>query len=294
LRENRPVIGTFGAGQVEAQRAREGRTPSASPALPEFALAMRDHICASVGADVAALPYIAELLDLKPDQARWRLAVEKVLRGAGLRLLVPDQHWAAVLRFVNETDMRGRLQLHHVRAKFLGAEPVDPEPNTLAGKLFAVDPKHPCAAEAVDVITAAGDHICVDTPDVFARFRRAVTDTGLYKDSDRLAVKDDRRPVKQSEYLYQGDVTAKINALRLELATAELADELLKPADAFERLGLQHSSRFRHAQRGTWPCRRRNSTRHRFADVSGMSALPRHCADSPKDGAAVKHEAHGA
>ena len=148
----------------------------------------------------------------EPEQSRWRLAVEKVLRGAGLRLLVPDQHWAAVLRFVNETDMRGRLQLHHVRAKLLGAEP-STEPNTLAGKLFVVDPTHPCAAEAVDVITAAGDHICVDTPDVFARFRRAVTDAGLYKDSDRLAIKDDRRPLKQSEYIYQGDVVAKINAL---------------------------------------------------------------------------------
>jgi hypothetical protein len=125
---------------------------------------MSDHICAEVGADVAELPYIAELLDLKADQSRWRLAVEKVLRGAGLRLLVPDQHWEKVLRFVNETDMRGRLQLHHVRAKLLGAEPVDPEPNTLAGKLFAVDPKHPCAAEAVDVITSAGDHVCVETP----------------------------------------------------------------------------------------------------------------------------------
>jgi uncharacterized protein YPO0396 len=146
-----------------------------------------------------------------------------VLRGAGLRLLVPDTHWDKVLRLVNETDMRGRLQLHHVRASLLGAAPVDPESNTLAGKLFAVDPKHPCAAEAVDVIANAGDHVCVDTPDVFARFRRAVTDSGLYKDSERLAVKDDRRPVKQSEYLYQGDVTAKINALTLELATAEEA-----------------------------------------------------------------------
>jgi len=197
------------------------RVEHVGSALPEFALLMRDHICAEVGADVAELPYIAELLDLKPDQTRWRLAVEKVLRGAGLRLLVPDQHWEKVLRFVNETDMRGRLQLHHVRAKLLGAEPVDPESNTLAGKLFAVDPKHPCAAEAVDVISAAGDHVCVDTPDVFARFRRAVTDAGLYKDSDRLAIKDDRRPVKQSEYLYQGDVSAKINALTLELASAE-------------------------------------------------------------------------
>jgi uncharacterized protein YPO0396 len=197
------------------------RVEHVGSALPEFALAMREHVCAAVGADVAELPYVAELLDLKPDQTRWRLAVEKVLRGAGQRLLVPDQHWEKVLRFVNDTDMRGRLQLHHVRAKLLGAEPVHHEPNTLAGKLFAVDPKHPCAAEAVDVFTNAGDHICVDTPDVFARFRRAVTDAGLYKESDRLAVKDDRRPVKQSEYLYQGDVSAKINALTLELATAE-------------------------------------------------------------------------
>lgn len=199
------------------------RVEHVGSALPEFAIAMREHICAAVGADAGALPYIAELLDLKPDQTRWRLAVEKVLRGAGLRLLVPDQHWAAVLRFVNDTDMRGRLQLHHVRAKRLGAVPVEPEPNTLAGKLFTVNPAHPCVAEAFDVITAVGDHVCVDSPDVFDRFRRAVTDAGLYKDSDRLAVKDDRRPVKQSEYLYQGDVTAKINALTVELGAAEEA-----------------------------------------------------------------------
>ena len=207
---------------VRDEAARElKRVEHVGSALPASALAMRDHICADVGADAAELPYIAELLDLRPEQTRWRLAVEKVLRGAGLRLLVPDQHWANVLRFVNETDMRGRLQLHHVRANFLAAVPVDPDPNTLAGKLFAVNPSHPCTAEAVDVIAHAGDHVCVETPDMFARLRRAVTDAGLYKDSDRLAVKDDRRPVKQSEYVFQGDVSAKINALTLELATAD-------------------------------------------------------------------------
>jgi len=199
------------------------RVEHVGSALPEFALLMRDQISAAIGVDAAELPYVAELLDLRADQTRWRTAVEKVLRGVGLRLMVPDQHWTAVLQFVNETNMRGRLALHHVRAKMLGADPADPEPNTLAGKLFAVDPAHPCAAEAVDVIAAAGDHICVDTPEVFARFRRAVTDTGLYKDSDRLAIKDDRRPLKQSEYLYQGDVSAKINALTVDLAAAEEA-----------------------------------------------------------------------
>lgn len=196
------------------------RVEHVGSALPESAVTMRDQICAGVGIDPAELPYVAELFDLQPEHTRWRLAVEKVLRSVGLRLLVPDQHYAKVLRFVNETNMRGRLALHHVRAGSSGREA---EPNTLAGKLFLVKPKHACAAEAVDVIAAAGDHICVDTPDVFVRFRRAVTDTGLYKDSDRLAIKDDRRPIKPSEYIYQGDISAKLGALHTELTEAEEA-----------------------------------------------------------------------
>lgn len=199
------------------------RVEHVGSALPESAIAMREHICAAVGIDASELPYVAELMDLRGEHSRWRVAVEKVLRGVGLRLLVPNMHYAAVLRFVNETDMRGRLQLHHVRASLVGATPAEADPNTLAGKLFVVDPTHPCAAEAADIVAAAGDHICVDTPDVFARFRRAVTDTGLHKDSDRLAIKDDRRPLKPSDYIYQGDVAAKIDALTLELSAAEQA-----------------------------------------------------------------------
>ncbi|BDX32838.1 nuclease [Mycobacterium antarcticum] len=197
------------------------RVEHVGSALPEFAITMRENICSALRIDQRDLPYIAELMDLRPEQGRWRVAVEKVLRGVGLRLMVPDAHYAAVLRFVNDTNVGGRIQLHHVRAKFVGANPVEAEPNTLAGKLFVVDPAHLCAAEAADVITAAGDHLCVDTPEVFPRFRRAVTDTGLYKDSDRLAIKDDRRPLKQADYIYQGDVAAKIDALTVDLATAD-------------------------------------------------------------------------
>ena len=196
------------------------RVEHVGSALPEFAVVMRDQICAGVSIDAAELPYVAELFDLQPEHARWRVAVEKVLRPVGLRLLVPDQHYAKVLRFVNETNMRGRLALHHVRAGSSGREA---EPNTLAGKLTLVNPRHACAAEATDIVAAAGDHICVDTPDVFVRFRRAVTDTGLYKDSERLAIKDDRRPIKPSEYIYQGDINAKLEALHTELTEAEEA-----------------------------------------------------------------------
>lgn len=203
------------------------RVEQVGSALPEFAVTMREHICTAVGVDPSALPYVAELMDLRPEETRWRAAVEKVLRSVGLRLLVPDEHYAKVLRFVNETNMRGRLALHHVR---INAPDRRPEPNTLAGKLFAVKSEHPCAAEALDILSAAGDHICVDTPDLFARYRRAVTDTGLYKDSDRLAIKDDRRALKPSEYIYQGDITAKLDALTAELAEAEQVFEQARQA----------------------------------------------------------------
>ncbi|BBZ28163.1 nuclease [Mycolicibacterium madagascariense] len=197
------------------------RVEHVGSALPEFAIVMRENICAAIGIDAGELPYVAELMDLRPEHSRWRVAVEKVLRGVGLRLLVPDDHYAAVLRFVNETNMGGRLQLHHVRASFLGGVPAEADPNTLAGKLFVVDPAHVCAAEAADVVATAGEHVCVDGPDLFPRFRRAVTDTGLYKDSDRLAIKDDRRALRQSDFIYQGDVAAKVDALTVDLAAAE-------------------------------------------------------------------------
>lgn len=50
-----------------------------------------------------------------------------------------------------------------------------------------------------------------------------MTDTGLYKDSDRLSIKDDRRPLRQADYIFQGDVAAKIDALTVDLAAAEEA-----------------------------------------------------------------------
>ena len=88
------------------------------------------------------LPYIAELLDLqaRPDPLAHSRS-RRCCAGRACGCWCPTSTGQTVLRFVNETDMRGRLQLHHVRAKFLGAEPVDPEPNTLAGKLFVVDPE---------------------------------------------------------------------------------------------------------------------------------------------------------
>ena len=47
------------------------RVEHVGSALPESAITMRDFICAAVGVDAAELPYVAELMDLRPEQSRW-------------------------------------------------------------------------------------------------------------------------------------------------------------------------------------------------------------------------------
>lgn len=197
------------------------RVEAAGSALPRTEHEMRRMIAHALQIDESELKYVAELVELDPDEERWRLAVEKVLRNAGLRLLVPDKHFRAALRFVNSHDMRGRIQLHQAETRPMP----DVEPGTLASKLRPVDPKHPCAAEAMTILARLGNHMCVDSPNEFGQHAKAVTDQGLRKDSAKLAVKDDRQQLRRSQYIFVGDVESKISALRDELAYEERAFE---------------------------------------------------------------------
>ncbi|MFL1598522.1 AAA family ATPase [Gordonia amicalis] len=196
-----------------------GRVEQAGSALPRTEHEMRRVIAHALQIDESELKYVAELVELDPDEERWRLAVEKVLRNAGLRLLVPDKHFRSALRFVNSHDMRGRIQLHQAETRPMP----DVEPGTLASKLRSVDPGHPCAAEAMTVLAKLGNHMCVDSPGEFSQYAKAVTDQGLRKDSAKLAVKDDRQQLRRSQYIFVGDVESKISALRDELAYEERA-----------------------------------------------------------------------
>ena len=200
-------------GQRDAVAAELHRVEQAGSTLPRAEHEMRRMLANHLQIDESELRYVAELVELRPDAGRWRLAVEKVLRGAGLRLLVPDEHFRAALRYVNSHDMRGRIQLHHAEQHPMPT----PEPGTLGAMLRAVDPDHPCAAEALTILARLGNHVCVDDPAEFRNHAKAVTDQGLRKDSAKLAVKDDRQALRPSQYIFVGHVDSKITALREEL-----------------------------------------------------------------------------
>lgn len=207
---------------IEAELARV-RT-LASP-IPAGECEMRTRIAAALGVSAKQLPYVAELMEIADEQQHWQVAAERVLRRAGLTLLVPQRYYADVLAFVNATNMRGYLKLHQVSAT---AAVSPPRGGTLAGKLVLSDAGHECAAAAQSVVGDAGDYVCVDSPADFARFSRAVTAAGLLQAGAGRAVKDDRRPLRASEFIFQGAVAAKLAALGEDAAEAQADRELAR------------------------------------------------------------------
>ncbi|MEE3850230.1 ATP-binding protein [Gordonia sp. LSe1-13] len=212
--------------QRDAARDELDRVRQAGSALPRSEHDMRRAVARGLQIDESELRYVAELVELRPEQERWRLAVEKVLRTAGLRLLVPDRHFRAALRFVNSHDMRGRIQLHRAENR---AAPIA-DAGTLGATLQEVDPAHPCSAEAMAILARLGNYVCVDSPTDFADHAKAVTDRGLRKDSAKLAVKDDRQSLRPSQHIFVGDVAAKIEALQAELDDEQRAHDAAREA----------------------------------------------------------------
>ena len=77
---------------------------------------LRQRILDDLKLPEAEIPFAGELLKVKDTDAEiWQGAVERVLHNFGLRLLVPEAHYQAVSRYVNQTNLRGRLVFHRVR-----------------------------------------------------------------------------------------------------------------------------------------------------------------------------------
>jgi len=81
--------------------------------LPDGLSTIRQRLCDNLRISISDLPFVAELVAVKPDQREWQASIENVLRNFSLSLLVPDRHYAVVSTYVDDTrliDGRGQGQ----------------------------------------------------------------------------------------------------------------------------------------------------------------------------------------
>jgi len=214
--------------------------------IPKNNLDIRDRLTQALNLDEAELPFVGERLRVREDAKEWEGAIERLLHGFGLCLLVPDEYYRAVNDYVNGTHLRGRLVYYKV--------------GEVAGKATqrrADDPKQVPARLEVkqdelffpwlrDRLSQQFNYVCCDTVEDFQRQTKAITQTGLIKQGKGRHEKDDRSKIgDRSRYILGWDNVSKIKALEADLKKVEkqLAKVTAEIKEIEQRQGQQRSRR---------------------------------------------------
>jgi len=180
--------------------------------IDDHQIQIRDAMCAALGLKVDDMPFAGELIQVRDHERDWEGAAERLLRGFGLALLVPDAHYKAVAEWVDSAHLRGRLVYFHVRARRTSELP-DLHRDSLVRKL-SVKPDSPHYDWLEREISARFDVACCATQEQFRRETRAITQAGQIKDPSGRHEKDDRHRIDdRSRYVLGWSNSAKIAAL---------------------------------------------------------------------------------
>jgi uncharacterized protein YPO0396 len=158
------------------------------------------------------MPFVGELLQVRDTERDWEGAAERLLRGFGLSLLVPEEHYLRVVDWVDREQLRGRVVYFRIR----------PVPRTDLANLhrdslvrkLAIRPDSPLFAWLERELAVRFDVACCMTQEQFRRETRAVTRAGQSKAPGERHEKDDRyRLDDRSRYVLGWTNAAKIAAL---------------------------------------------------------------------------------
>lgn len=99
---------------------------------------MRKAAADASGLDLSDLPFVAELIDVMPDEEHWRTAIETSLYSGARLMLVPLEHLEHFSRSIEPLHLKGRLNFEGV-ARSTTQQQLILEPDHIAGKLLFKD-----------------------------------------------------------------------------------------------------------------------------------------------------------
>lgn len=225
--------------EIESLRLRESN-------IPALNLEIRSRLCQTLELEENALPFVGELLRVRPEDGEWEGAIERLLHNFGLSLLVPEASYNQVSRYVDRTHLRGRLVYFRVRddidkIKKLFHSKDDPR---LLFRKLDIKPDSRFYAWLERELSQRFDYFCCDSLAEFQRQPKAITAQGQIKSGASRHEKDDRHRIDdRSRYVLGWSNKEKIKALqqqqqRIERAGLEKlqhAQRLQKQLNAMQR-----------------------------------------------------------
>lgn len=197
--------------EAAIEKVRERPGSNIPPRFQDF----RAELAAELSLPERDLPFLAELIEVKSEQAAWRGAIERAVGSERLRVLVPDDRIDQTLRWVNNRDNRLHVRLQQANR--------DAPPATFFddGYTQKLNYKEHPLLRAAQKLLASRDLHCVEDPEALRRTEHALTVEGTMSGRGGKFEKQDQRR------LNEGWMTGFDNKDQLEalMSQAEAARE---------------------------------------------------------------------
>jgi uncharacterized protein YPO0396 len=178
-------------------------------------LLLREALCEALNIPESDLPFAGELIQVRKEEGVWEGAIERVLHGFGLSLLVADAHYSAVTAYVDRTHLAGRLVYFRTSAEI--RPPVVLAAQSLANKID-IKADSPSYQWLLSELARGYDYLCCDSLDDFRRHPKALTRQGQVKAGGVRHEKDDRNRIDdRSSYVLGWSNEGKIRTLETQL-----------------------------------------------------------------------------
>ncbi|WP_295354684.1 ATP-binding protein [uncultured Succinivibrio sp.] len=190
-------------------------------------LKLRELICEELGINTECMPFVGELIEIKEsEKLKWEGAIERVLHGFALSMLVPEAYYSEVLQYVDSHNLKGRLVYFKVVKDFRYSGKA-PYPDELRSKLTLKD-----KGELTEFVRQHLDdnfaYICTEDYREFKREHKAITPQGQIKSGNRHE-KDDRHSLNdRKNYVLGWSNTDKLMLLTKTLSEHNEELEILK------------------------------------------------------------------
>lgn len=174
-----------------AAAAREVEVLKRRPSnIPSHMHELRTEIARTLQIAESELPFAGELIDVNPRDAQWRGAIERVLRGFALSLLVHERDYSALSAHLNATALAGRRLVYYrvSPSEVPGKRSVDQQ--SLCRKLHIQPGDFATWLEAE--LSQRFDYACAESMQAFRSTERAVTRVGQIRHGKARHEKDDR------------------------------------------------------------------------------------------------------
>lgn len=212
--------------EIELQKQEIESLQKRSNQLPSGILDIRNQLVRHLGIREEEIPFVGELLKVRSEDKEWEGALERLLHGFGISMLVPDRYYHLVSGFVNTNRLQDKFQkgvrLEYFRVpaenKLYQIEDVSSE--SVINKID-IKPNTPFYNWLEKELVRRFDLQCVSLEE-FRSVSDGITKEGQIKTGRLRHVKDDRRDLwDRRNFILGWNNKEKIRAIESYLQTLQ-------------------------------------------------------------------------